>query len=167
MFVAVKIYRLETSSFDNMWEYIKGDPRYDGVRHNKRGLIYAWAQKEYSNLMKAYSAGVGVPKPFTFRENVLVMEFIGSKKSAAPTAKNLPPSNPEEWYKKLMGYIKINSSIGSDLQMLRESIKEKTVRIGKLNQQNRYLLEHANSIVKQTISILLKSQTRPLLDRKV
>jgi len=105
-FVAVKIYRFETSSFDNMMEYIRGDPRYESVGKSKRDIIYAWAQKEYSNLIKAHSIGVRVPKPFAFRENVLVMEYIGSKKGPARIAKNSPPQNPEEWYGKIIKYIK-------------------------------------------------------------
>jgi hypothetical protein len=50
---------------------------------------------------------------------------------------------------------------------LRRLLKEKTMKIGQINKQNMFLIEQANSIVKQTLNILLTSQKKPILDRRV
>ena len=51
--VAVKIYRLENCNFNKMYEYIAQDPRYISLKGDKRRIIFAWTQIEYSNLLKA------------------------------------------------------------------------------------------------------------------
>ena len=96
--VIVKIYRLETCDFNRMFDYIRNDPRYTHLKNNKRKTIFAWTQREYRNLHLARQAGVRVPKPITFKNNVLVMEFIG-KESAAPRLKDGIPKKPEAFLK--------------------------------------------------------------------
>ncbi len=49
----------------------------------------------------------------------------------------------------------------------RTAIRECTKKVSEVNKQNLFLIEQANSIVKQTLSILLSSQKKPLLDRRV
>ncbi|MCQ4152788.1 MAG: serine protein kinase RIO [Archaeoglobi archaeon] len=82
--MAVKIYRIETSSFDKMDEYIFGDRRFD-YRVSPRDKIYLWTEKEFRNLERAYEAGVRVPRPYAYMKNVLLMEFIGENEIPAPT----------------------------------------------------------------------------------
>lgn len=106
-FVVLKIYRVDTSSFNNMIDYVRGDPRFLRVKRGKRDIVYAWAKKEYSNLIKAGRAGVRVPKAITYKNNVLVMEFIGNKTIPALTAKRNPPDNPKKWYKSIINYMKL------------------------------------------------------------
>ncbi|PIU89231.1 serine/threonine protein kinase [archaeon CG06_land_8_20_14_3_00_37_11] len=98
-YVAVKIFRTYTSSFDNMQKYITGDPRFARVKKKKHDLIYQWCRKEFRNLNKAYNLGVHVPKPFAFLKNVIIMEFIGDNGVAAPLLKDVVLEKPEEWYK--------------------------------------------------------------------
>jgi RIO kinase 1 len=105
-YLAIKIYRTETSDFKNMWRYIVGDPRFIGISRKKRNIVFAWAKKEYKNLMICQKVNVRAPKPIVQRDNVLVMEFIGRRGVAASTADVLPPENPEKWYKILLDYIK-------------------------------------------------------------
>jgi RIO kinase 1 len=104
--IAIKIYRIETSNFNNMWKYIYGDPRFDKVKKKKRDIIFAWAKKEFKNLEIAANSGVNVPHPITSRNNVLIMEFIGEDDNPAPTAKEFPPKNPKEWFNIIKSYIK-------------------------------------------------------------
>ena len=56
-FVAVKVFKFETTAFRNMIPYIEGDPRFDvsAMRHSKRGLVKTWARKEYANLRTCFS----------------------------------------------------------------------------------------------------------------
>ncbi|MEM0215280.1 MAG: serine protein kinase RIO, partial [Archaeoglobaceae archaeon] len=82
--MAVKIYRIETSSFDKMDEYIFGDRRFD-YRVAPKDKIYLWTEKEFRNLERAFESGVRVPRPYAFLKNVILMEFIGQNEIPAPT----------------------------------------------------------------------------------
>jgi len=105
-FRAVKVYKIATSEFKHMGSYIRGDERFRKVKHEKRDIVYAWTKKEFKNLSRAYDAGVCVPKPLAFLENVLVMEFIGDKNGeACRTAKEIGVLNAEKAYKKIIEYI--------------------------------------------------------------
>lgn len=96
----VKVYRI-ASNFKKMFEYMAPDPRYAGLKRNKMSVIYAWAVKEYRNLLRAREAGVRVPTPIHVFRNVLVMEFIGNKEPA-PQLNNCSPSNPDEFFEILI-----------------------------------------------------------------
>lgn len=101
--VAVKIYRIATSDFKKMQYYIAGDPRFNVRSSNKRQLINNWVNKEFRNLTRLKDAGVNVPEAITSLNNVLIIEFIGDKEgNPAPTVKNLPPQDPNEFYEKLV-----------------------------------------------------------------
>jgi RIO kinase 1 len=104
---ALKIYRIETSSFRNMEKYINGDPRFERYKHTKRGVVNVWCQKEFHNLTSAYSAGVRVPKPYKAMENVLVMDFIGKNGVAAPLLKDVGAKDWESVIKEISHFIKL------------------------------------------------------------
>ncbi len=104
--IAIKIYRIETSDYKNMWLYIKGDHRFDYVKMRKKDIVIAWAKKEFKNMQEAAKAGLRVPIPYAVRRNVLVMEFIGKEGVAAPKVKDLPPSDPKRWFETLKRWIK-------------------------------------------------------------
>lgn len=95
--VVVKIYRLQTCDFNRMYDYIKYDPRFPNVRKQKRKTIFAWAQREYRNLLKARDAGVRVPTPIICMHNILVMEFIGNKEPA-PKIKDAIPKDAKKFF---------------------------------------------------------------------
>jgi len=104
--LAIKIYLTVSAEFrKGMLKYIEGDPRFKGVKHDSRSLIFAWAQKEFKNLELATSAKVRVPKPIAVKNNVLIMEFIGKNGVTAPSMKEQPPSNPEKIYNILLKYL--------------------------------------------------------------
>jgi RIO kinase 1 len=105
--LAIKIYLTLSAEFrKGMLKYIEGDPRFRGVKHDTRSLIFAWAQKEFKNLEQATAAKVRVPKPIAVKNNVLIMEFIGKNGVSAPSMKEQLPKNPEKTYKTLLGYLK-------------------------------------------------------------
>ena len=99
--VIVKIYRLETCDFNRMYDYLKQDTRYCFLKGKRRKTIFAWVQREYRNLLKAREAGVRVPLPITFQNNVLVMEHIGDV-SPAPKLKDSIPENPKRFFDKVI-----------------------------------------------------------------
>lgn len=106
-YVAVKIYRIATSDFKSMQDYVLGDPRFGSMKGDRRSLVSAWTKKEYRNLLRAENAGVRVPHPFVARENILVMEFIGSDGLAAPLLRDIDLSVEEasQTMEKISGYI--------------------------------------------------------------
>jgi len=104
--VMIKIYRINACDFNKMYDYIKEDPRYQNLRGKKRQIIFSWVQREFRNLMKAREAGVNVPLPITFKNNVLVLELIGNKNSLAPQLKNQKPKNPADFLKKIVENMK-------------------------------------------------------------
>jgi RIO kinase 1 len=106
--VAVKIYRVTTSDFKKMQNYIQGDPRFNVKTSNKRQIIHAWVNKEFRNLKRAYESEVRVPQPIVAKNNVLVMEFIGDEEgNPAPLMKNANISRPDELQEKIINYMKI------------------------------------------------------------
>jgi len=104
--VIVKIYRLETCDFNIMYDYIKDDPRYSKLKRKKRKIIFAWAQREFRNLMKAREAQVNVPTPITFSNNILILEFVGKNDIIAPKLKDKIPKNKKLFLDKVIEYMR-------------------------------------------------------------
>jgi RIO kinase 1 len=96
--VCVKIYRLQTCDFNRMYDHIKVDPRYINLKKQRRKVIFAWTQREFRNLMKARQAGVRVPKPIAFSNNVLVMELFGTIANPSPKLKDAIPSDLDKFF---------------------------------------------------------------------
>lgn len=110
--VIVKIFRIETSSFDRRIDYITGDPRFGKIKHSMHAIVEEWCKKEYINLKMAEEAGVHAPKPYMFSGNVLAMEFIGNGNVPAPMLKDAQISNPKEILDEIIGDIKKLYRIG-------------------------------------------------------
>ena len=107
-YVAVKIYRVTTSDFKKMQDYIQGDPRFKVKTSNKRQVINTWVNKEFRNLKRAYEYGIRVPKPIIAKNNILIMEFIGDEEgNPAQLMRNVNISNPEKILEILINYVKI------------------------------------------------------------
>ncbi len=100
-FVAVKIYRINNATFNNIQKYISGDERFRGVGKNRRRTIHLWAQKEFRNLERMHSKGIPVPKPIACRKNIIVMEFIGTDGSPAPHLRSVEIEEPSELFNAL------------------------------------------------------------------
>lgn len=105
--LAVKIYRIATSDFKSMQEYIIGDPRFGSVKGTKRAIITAWTKKEFRNLKRAEEAGVRVPHPIAIRENILIMELILDGESPAPLLKDveLEPEEASRIFEEISDFI--------------------------------------------------------------
>lgn len=110
--VAVKIFRTNTATFRSFMTYIQGDPRFGHVKPNRRDIVYVWAQKEFKNLQRYFEAGVRVPNPIAWRENVLLMEFIGEEGTPAPRAKDAPFDDPAKAYEALCKQYKLGVEAG-------------------------------------------------------
>jgi len=105
--LAIKIFLTISSEFKHgMIPYIEGDPRFKHVKRDTRSLVYAWAQKEFRNLMQAVEAGVRVPKPIDVSHNVLIMEFIGEEGEIAPLLRETEIKNPPRVYAQVLDNVK-------------------------------------------------------------
>ena len=104
-FFALKIYKIETSDFKHMSDYITGDERFKDVRNDKFEIVKAWTKKEFRNLEELSRARVRVPLPIAFKRNCLVMEFVGKDGEAAPRAKDKPFLDMEEKYETICKYM--------------------------------------------------------------
>ncbi len=104
-FRAVKIYKIETTDFKHMSKYVDGDVRFQGIKNNRRDLVYAWTRKEFRNLNELNKAGVRVPLPIASKANVLVMEFIGEKGEASPPLKEKYAENAEKLHATLVDFM--------------------------------------------------------------
>lgn len=94
-YLAAKIYTIEASSYENMRQYLFGDPRFKGIKNNRRSIVFNWAKKEFKNLRRAEDSGLTVPQPAAFNKNVLLMEFLGENFRPAPRLHELELENPE------------------------------------------------------------------------
>ncbi|MDY7083199.1 MAG: serine protein kinase RIO [Halobacteria archaeon] len=105
--LALKIYRINTSSFKDMRYYLEGDPRFEGIRDQKKEVVLAWVRKEFSNLKRAREAGVRVPEPIAVERNILAMEFIGvgAEGKQAPQLKEVEIENPETAFEVVAEYM--------------------------------------------------------------
>jgi len=106
--LAIKIYRIRTSDFKAMHDYIQGDYRFANVRKTKKDVVFAWTKKEFRNLTRARKARVRVPEPLKYRENVLVMQFIGRDGVACPLLKHAVENleNVKEVYDATIEFMK-------------------------------------------------------------
>jgi len=108
--LAVKIYLTSSMEFrKSIYQYIVGDPRFEGVKRETRHMIYTWALKEYKNLEEAYRVGVRVPRPIKAHKNILVMEFLGEDGTPAPLLKDcqLDVDEATRIFNEVLNFIKL------------------------------------------------------------
>jgi len=96
-FVIVKFFRIETSSFLKMSDYITGDTRFSKIRLTKSTIVKTWCRKEMGNLRIAEAAGILAPRPYMAHGSILAMEFIGDEDGKpAPQLKYVELEEPEK-----------------------------------------------------------------------
>ncbi|RLG19459.1 serine protein kinase RIO [Candidatus Micrarchaeota archaeon] len=105
-YAAVKIYRIETGNFIRMQDYIRGDVRFSQLRRDKRSIVNAWVSKEFKNLRICKEAGVNAPAPIGFKNNVLVMEFLGEEGIPDSTLQAVGSDEPERHCDSLLEAIR-------------------------------------------------------------
>lgn len=92
-----KIYRTNDAAFKKMYEYMKSDPRFSGMKGTNLTIVYLWAKKEFRNLMRAREKEVRAPMPFAVFNNILIMEYFD-----ASLLIKQPPKEPKKFYEKLI-----------------------------------------------------------------
>jgi len=128
-FVAVKIFKFETSAFRNFIPYLEGDPRFaiEAIKHSKRALVKVWARKEFANLKACFEAKASVPEPFALKENIIVMEFIGVGGVPCALLSEVVLQDAEKVFIQLLGEMRKMHSAGivhSDLSAFNVMLKQ-------------------------------------------
>ncbi len=95
-FVAVKVYKIETSPFFRKEEYLNADPRFKKIKGTDRNVVIAFARKEFKNLQICELAGVHAPKPIFILKHILVMSFLGENGDAYPKMSTLGAIRKED-----------------------------------------------------------------------
>jgi len=107
--IVMKVFRTSTATFKSYLPYLDGDPRFDNIKRDRRGIIYAWSYKEYKNLMRMEEAGVRVPKPIHNHRNLLLMEYITLDGEPAPPLKYaiMEPKDMKVVAKEVIKFMKL------------------------------------------------------------
>jgi RIO kinase 1 len=144
--VAVKIYMITTANFNAMKDYILGDPRFAGIRHSKKDIIFAWAKKEFKNLKRAEEAGVRVPKPYITKRNILLMEFIGKDGIAMPQLKDVDITQEEmqHIFDRTFEYMKL---LYSRAELIHADLSEYNILVD-MNTMEPVIIDMGQSVTK-------------------
>lgn len=106
-FVVIKFFRVETTSFLRMSDYLIGDTRFSKIKLTKSSIIKVWCRKEMGNLIIAEKAGIYAPKPYMSNGSILAMEFIGNEEGIrAPQLKYSPLEDPRAFLEIILKQIK-------------------------------------------------------------
>ena len=100
-FRVIKIYRINTSNFNKINEYIKFDFRFKNLKGNKRKIILEWTKKEFRNLKKCEKI-INSPTPIKFLNNCIIMEYL-----EGDILKNSILENPQNTFLEIINQIKI------------------------------------------------------------
>jgi len=127
-FRAVKVYKTLTSDFHNMTKYLEGDKRFKNIPKEKKEIVNEWTKKEFKNLEKLSQADAKVPYPIGYKNNVLILEFIGENGIASKTLKEVGVKNLEQAYEQIVEFIArsfyISNLVHADLSEYNILVKE-------------------------------------------
>lgn len=88
---AIKIFKTSILIFKDRERYVQGEFRFrkGHCKGNPRKMVKLWAEKEVRNLKRICTSGkIRAPWPYFLKNNVIVMEFIGTNGVAAPRLKD-------------------------------------------------------------------------------
>jgi RIO kinase 1 len=106
--LAVKIHRVGNRDYSMMMTYMDGDHRFEGVKKSKskRTMVNLWVKKEFKNL-KSATEHIRVPAPVAFKNNVIVMEFLGEGDISYPMLKNAVLQDPKKVFSRIKRDMKL------------------------------------------------------------
>ncbi|MHB1439607.1 MAG: serine protein kinase RIO [Cuniculiplasma sp.] len=100
--IVMKIFKTSTLRFQHINDYIDGDPRFANQRKSRGTLIYVWARKEYANLLECRKFRVRVPEPFAVVNNIILMSYIGERRTPAKKLKDIEESQLQGYFNSAM-----------------------------------------------------------------
>jgi RIO kinase 1 len=141
--VAIKVYRVSTSTFKHISKYILGDPRFKSLSKNRRDIIYAWTKKEYKNLQRAKTIKINAPKPIKSLNNVLIMEYLGSRNVPSPLMKDVKLDSPQKIFDIIIDFI---SKMYRDAEMVHGDISAYNILMHK---DKPYLIDFGQGVLNE------------------
>lgn len=126
--LAIKIYRIRSANFNAMSEYIIGDRRFSGIKRSRKDIVFTWTRKEFSNLKRAFDAGLSVPEPLVWNRNILIMEFIGEDEKPYPQLRNVILSDPAEIYREILEFMK---KLYQNAELVHADLSEFNILLGE------------------------------------
>lgn len=138
----VKIFRTTITTFKTIQKYIFGDPRFKNIKGDRRRMIFQWASKEFKNLNRARNAGVRVPEAFICKNNVLIMEYLGTEDSPAPLLRECQLDDIEGTFDDLVLQIrKLYHSAG----LVHSDLSEYNIL---MHEESPYLIDMGQSVLR-------------------
>ena len=98
---AIKIFKTSILVFKDRERYVQGEHRFRNghCKGNPRKMVKLWAEKEVRNLKRiSLCEAIKCPIPRIFKNNVILMDFIGEDGNAAPRLKDAGISDWESAY---------------------------------------------------------------------
>lgn len=82
---AIKVYKTSVMVFKDRERYIAGEYRFQKGydKSNSRKMVKLWAEKEFRNMRRIYTAGIPCPEPIHLKLHVLAMSFLGDRRGWA------------------------------------------------------------------------------------
>ncbi|ROT38166.1 Serine/threonine-protein kinase Rio1 [Sodiomyces alkalinus F11] len=82
---AIKVYKTSIMVFKDRERYIAGEYRFQKGydKSNSRKMVKLWAEKEFRNMRRIYTAGIPCPEPVHLKLHVLAMSFLGDRRGWA------------------------------------------------------------------------------------
>ncbi|MGZ4864596.1 MAG: serine protein kinase RIO [Halobacteriota archaeon] len=161
--LAIKVYRIKTSDFKAMQDYILGDHRFTHVKKTKKDVVFAWTKKEFRNLTRAFNVRVRVPEPVKYRDNVLIMEFMGKNGIAFPLLKQAINNvdNIEQFWQTTIEFMK---RLYSDARLVHADLSEYNILVDEesnpvfIDMGQSVLVEHprAQEFLRRDVSNIIK-----------
>ncbi len=141
-YVIMKLFRIETSTFFNMADYMLGDPRFNGIASSKHAVVNAWCKKEFGNLKIAFNAKVNVPMPYYSNGNVLAMQFIGTGSAPAPKLKDARLEDADAVLDRILADVKRLLGAG----LVHADLSEYNVL---MHNGNPYLIDFGQAVIRR------------------
>ncbi|VDK81103.1 unnamed protein product [Litomosoides sigmodontis] len=142
--LAVKVYKTSILIFRDRDRYVSGEFRYRHgyCKRNPRKMITVWAEKEMRNLSRMHSAGLPVPKPIIVKQNVLVMDFIGTNGWPALLLRDaqLSPELADTLYIELVGFMR---KMYRDCRLVHADLSEYNIMI---MEEKLYIIDVSQSV---------------------
>ncbi len=85
-----------------------------GTRKGKEMEHTSWLAHEYASLQVLHAAGVRVPQPIAFANNTILMEYVGDRRTPAPTLHSvrLPPKAARPLFDALLHDVEVMLACG-------------------------------------------------------
>lgn len=142
-YLAIKIYKRETSNFVKKRMYFEGDPRFERSKYTIKNSALLFARKEYKNLNIAQKANVHSPMPVYLNKHIVVMGFLGRDGLPYPLLKDVKHSITKKAMYGLIQDIKKlynNNLVHSDLSEYNTLFDVKNDQI--------YIIDYSQGVVK-------------------